>query len=290
MSSPGRDKEISDPHVIEDPASPGGVVEITISGGQGAGKSILHGLVVAVLEDNRHIVSDVSRRVVVRTVQTVATMAIALLAATAAASPINLVHNGDFSLGAAGFDTDYAYSAINTDEGQYRTAATVAEWGHPLFVDFAPPAGAAGMLLLNGSTRVADLVWGQTVAVEAGASYVFSAALAGLCCVDGYSEQVPIVQARLLFTVNGVGLLMASPEGRAVWSAVAATWTATGPTARLEVFDLEAAYGGNDWAITAVAVTRAEAPSAVPEPATGALATVGALYGALRLWRARRAA
>src|SRR5262245_41705434 len=90
----------------------------------------------------------------------------------------NLIANGDFSLGNAGFGTGYTYSP--GDVGPAQSYDVVDDPAHSRPHDANPVSygdhttGTGLMMAVNGATAPDVVVWSQTVAVSPASDYDFS--------------------------------------------------------------------------------------------------------------------
>ncbi|MFD2255327.1 DUF6923 family protein [Luteolibacter algae] len=120
----------------------------------------------------------------------------------AAKGGIELVANGDFTLGNTGFSTSYKKTLGQIDQGvpQPNGAYEITEDANGATVNFLSFGDASGggnmMAVLTGPT-VGEVVWSQQVPVEPGMTYAFSAAVA---------TAIPNLGPALDLRVNGVSL------------------------------------------------------------------------------------
>jgi hypothetical protein len=204
-----------------------------------------------------------------------ATLAQVILAASSAQAAT--VVNGDFSGGATGFVSGYAYKAPARNalwgEGTY-TVAGDPHAVHDLWKGFGDHTSGNGeMLIVNGAPDSNVLVWGETVSgLSVGRTYAFDFWLA---------SSFPASPADISLMVNGasVGSSLASSTTGS-WRQVTKLWTATSTSATLGLYDLNTARNGNDFAIDDIALN----PAGVPETATWMMlvAGIGAIGSALR--------
>ena len=197
----------------------------------------------------------------------------ALLACTLPADAANLIANGDFEQGNAGFASGYTFVAPNSNlmqvEGTYTVgpspAATSPYWT-------VNPAGATGnMLIVNGAAQ-SLLVWEQVITgAIANQSYLLGASFASL--VSGSAS------ARLQFTVDGTLVGAARTVSGTTFSTYATPFVAPSSSFTLRLLNSERAAMGNDFAVDNLSV------AAVPEPHEWAMMLAGlGLVG----WAARR--
>ncbi|MEM6878014.1 MAG: hypothetical protein AAF544_05625, partial [Bacteroidota bacterium] len=133
-----------------------------------------------------------------------------------------LVNNGDFSAGDTGFSTDYTFGNSSggngplDDQGQYRITTSPPSV-HDDFGDCGDhTSGNGNMMVINGSDDPVN-VWCQTINVDAGIEYAFSA------WVNTMVAQNP---AMLQFSINGtlIGSTFTAPNQVCVWDQFFALW------------------------------------------------------------------
>ncbi|MFO0858818.1 MAG: hypothetical protein U0640_15845 [Phycisphaerales bacterium] len=155
----------------------------------------------------------------------------------------NLIINGGFEQGNAGFASDYGYSSGgNCCEGQY----TVGQFGSNFngFFTNPPPAspGSVQMMIVNGSTIPNQRIWYQTVGVVPGRTYALT--LRGCTAVAGGP-------AVLQWQIDGalVGNSTSLPNFTQAWVDIRATWIAPPNTTSisLAVRNLNTATFPNDF-------------------------------------------
>ncbi len=209
------------------------------------------------------------------------------LALVPVATGPNLVQNPNFSSGNTGFDTDYAFSSSNSSEGQY-TVGTDPSLFNPLGHSFGDrTTGSGQMLIVNGATQPGQTVWRQTISVQPGTDYSFSAWLASWG--DSGLGSDPDA-ANLMLLINDVPVVpnLGLPATDALWVQMWADWNAgASTTATIRLVDLNDRRVGNDFVLDDLAFV------AVPEPAAASLAGIGAASLLLPRWlrlKARRAA
>lgn len=156
----------------------------------------------------------------------------------------NLIINGDFEAGNAGFYSDYIYNPTNlVPEGVY----TVNNNPNSVHAGFSPcpdhTTGSGQMMVVNGSGTPGQDVWCQTISVDPNSEYLFSA----------WATSVnPASPALLQFSVNGqlLGNIFNVPGSLCTWSPFNASWMANGATsATICVVNQNTTLGGNDFAL-----------------------------------------
>ena len=179
----------------------------------------------------------------------------------------NLIYNGDFEFGVAGFSTDYTYVAappdtvydpqeytIHTDPSQCHPSWTVSYKDHT--------SGAGNMMIVNAATAADQTVWAQTVTVTPGTDYDFSYWL---------SSVYPSNPAELQLSINGDVLgTDVAPGTVGIWQEASYNWNSgASSSATIRLVDLTRAYSGDDFAIDDITL--------IPEPATLLLLGLGGL-------------
>jgi len=189
-------------------------------------------------------------------------------AALALSAQANLVVNGDFEAGDAGFSSDYtngdiydpAIYLVGTNPG-----AVHNQWAS--FGDHT--TGSGQMMIINGSEDMNDKVWFQTgITVETNTEYFFSTWLA--------SSHMANV-AELTFMINGdvVGSPILAPTTLGDWVQFYAVWNSgAATTVDLAIRNAQDAFGGNDFALDDIVFST----TPVPEPATMIVLALGAAY------------
>ena len=159
-----------------------------------------------------------------------------------------LVTNGDFSNGSAGFTSDYVPGTggsfgLLSDPGRY-AVSTDPQLTHTNFASFGDHTpGTGGMLVVNGASIPGQSVWCQTVAVLPNSNYVFSAWLAS--CVSGSPAQ-------LVFTINGItiGAPLQAPPTTGQWVNFSSIWNSgTSTSATICIVNQNTNGSGNDFAL-----------------------------------------
>jgi hypothetical protein len=185
----------------------------------------------------------------------------------------NLITNGDFESGNAGFTSAYLYFAQPSspanhyaypkaslyDEGTYGVGANPnlyhVNWGN--VVDHT--TGQGNMMIVNGSRNTfAGLnVWSDTCAVDLNTTYDFSAWMTAI---------YPNSQSNLAISINGklIGAIqLAGSPG--TWQHFFEPWfSGSDTTAKITLVDLTHVAGGNDFAIDDIGFDKR---SPVPIPA-----------------------
>ncbi len=85
----------------------------------------------------------------------------------------NLVVNGDFENGNAGFSSGYPFSASGLPQGVYTVGTNPSAWNGAMNSCRDHSSGAGNMLLVNGSAQGNTIIWEQSVAVTPNINYSF---------------------------------------------------------------------------------------------------------------------
>lgn len=183
----------------------------------------------------------------------------------------NLVVNGDFeSPVLAGINSDYFHTpGGNIDEGTW----WVSPWdpGSPWHGEQHTPGGFGAMSVNGDDSTQAGVkrVWFQTVSVNAGTEYDFSAWMLGTAGgFSGYSLQ---------FAFDGVPIgSVNTPSAARVWEPFNATFIATGPTVTISIVNVSGITFPNDFMIDDIAL------EIVPAPGGAAMMGIAMLLGTVR--------
>lgn len=171
--------------------------------------------------------------------------------------PINLIQNGDFSQGNAGFSSSYTFSndlfpentyTVGTDPSKYHTGIT--SYGDHT-------TGTGNMLIVNGAISPNVTIWQETVPVSPNTTYSFSAWARAWGVASG--DPSP---AQLQLQINGqvVGNPYTLPGAVDHWSQFSDAWNSgAATTATIRLVDLNTAPTGNDLSLDDFSFTRAAA-------------------------------
>ncbi|CAN5413857.1 hypothetical protein BH11BAC3_BH11BAC3_33040 [soil metagenome] len=162
---------------------------------------------------------------------------------TAEMQGINLISNGDFSLGNTGFTSQYNYANPNTKEGEYFVGTSAQAWNGLLGNCTDHTTSSGNMMLVNGAP-VADVnVWTETVAVTPNTNYAFSTWIQAL---------YPPNPAQLSFSINGgtLGNLITASLPTCTWTQFYTTWNSGNNTsATISIVNKNTLVQGNDFAL-----------------------------------------
>jgi PEP-CTERM motif len=195
--------------------------------------------------------------------------------ASPAMAATNLVTNGGFEAGNAGFTSTYNYVAPNAGlmvpENTYTVALNAANQ-HPSWANVAAFAGN-NFLIANGSPSSDAPVWMQMLTgLTIGTTYNFSAMAVNVCCNSSFGG--PNVSPLLISIGSNVAPTTIATSGAlgstGVWSAFTGSFVANSTTANLSIFTDTSAASGNDFGLDEISVT-----AAVPEPATWMMMLIG---------------
>lgn len=160
-----------------------------------------------------------------------------------------LVVNGDFSLGNVGFVSDYEYVAETggsalLEEGKYSVGTSPRNY-HSRFISHGDhTSGTGNMLIANGSPDNNKYVWQQTVFVEAGETYEFSAWFLSV------SDNAPLNKDMIEYSINGLSNLGVYDIAENDWERYYWRYTATETgNIVIKIRTMSSDLGGNDFAI-----------------------------------------
>lgn len=159
----------------------------------------------------------------------------------------NLVVNGNFNAGLLGFTSNYVPGTggafgLLSNEGTF-AVATNANLTHTNFANCPDHTGGGSMLVVNGAGTPNQNVWCQTVAVNPGATYAFSAWGASV---------VSASPAILQISINGIllGAPFTLPSATCQWTQFFQTWNSGGATsAQICIVNQNTQPSGNDFAL-----------------------------------------
>ncbi|MCX6208961.1 MAG: hypothetical protein NTZ59_05525, partial [Bacteroidetes bacterium] len=172
---------------------------------------------------------------------------------------VNLIYNGNFSLGNTGFTTDYTYKTVNTGGAQrcYGVMPNAQVFFNTFSTCGDHTTGTQNMYVVDGSLNSADKVWCQTVVVKPSTTYVFS-----------YWIQTLTINnpAQIETKINGVTVpagTSANPVNAPAtvacgnWQQVSYSWTSgVGvTTAEICLYDKNVNGNGNDFALDDISFT-----------------------------------
>ena len=195
-------------------------------------------------------------------------------AASASASSINLVTNGDFSSGNLGFSSAYTFAPNDNDgipPGNYSVETAGAPW-HPMFVDTGDHTTGTGTMFVANGKETPDVVWETTVSgLEPDTTYFFEAFLMNLCC-STTSRPGPQLQ----FFADGMLLGLGSTETPGVWTGVSNVWNSLSSTSvTLQLRNASVVFDGNDFALDDVYLGKESQLDAVPAPEPASILLLG---------------
>ncbi len=165
------------------------------------------------------------------------------------ANPVNLIVNGDFTLGNTGFLTDYINYNVGTVpasgvQGAYGVVNNPRNWFNPFSNCGDHTTSSGNMLVADGSTSGTARVWysQMPITVIPGKNYTFSYFLTAV--VNGGPAKLEV-----LINNISVGPVATAPSSPCVWDEHSYVWNSgTNTTAVITIIDREA-FGNNDFAI-----------------------------------------
>jgi gliding motility-associated-like protein len=162
---------------------------------------------------------------------------------TAEVTGNNLIGNGDFSQGNAGFISDYILSNPNSTEGQYYIGTNPRNWNGGMNSCPDHTSGNGNMMMVNGSPVAGMTVWKQTVTVTPNTNYAFATWIQSLV------SQNP---ARLQFSINGkiIGNPITADAQACNWIRFYTTWNSgSAISAEIAIINNNTIVQGNDFAL-----------------------------------------
>jgi PEP-CTERM motif len=215
------------------------------------------------------------------TAMVVAAMALSSLSAAGAT---NLVFNGDFEAGRAGFSSDYTYGNVQWGGiyGSYTIgsspAAAPGAWGD--WMSFGDHTNGHGLMLIANGPATAYYqpldIWSQTVAVVPETSYTFTFWAATLSNDSPAPAQIQAdingVSLGFTLTLPGVGMGGEWVTAGGMWNSGSAT------AANLALVDIYSAEQWNDFVIDDISFVGEGVqppPTNVPEPSSWVLMLLG---------------
>lgn len=164
---------------------------------------------------------------------------------TCTANGIELITNGNFSSGNAGFTSSYAYcnsSGCLNPESTYGVGNDPT-FLHPGFSGADHTTGTGQFMVVNGSSTANTNVWCQTVSVSPNTDYEFST------WVTSVSAGSP---AMLQFSFNGtnVGSILNAPSTVGTWDQFFYSWNSGSLTSvDICIVNQNTVLGGNDFGL-----------------------------------------
>jgi len=154
-----------------------------------------------------------------------------------------LVANGDFSLGSAGFTTAYTlegYGATSTP-GDYAVDVNPNLYDAAWPVMGSYPTGTGNMLMVDGAPSATESFWCETMTVTPATSYIFTV----------WTALLHTPQPNIQITINGVNVsTFTTSATAAVWQPHSVVWNSgTATTANICMYDLNTVAFGNDFAV-----------------------------------------
>lgn len=160
-------------------------------------------------------------------------------------SNVNLVYNGDFSLGNVGFESDYNYTTVSTFQQGYYAIFTSPTQFNGGFGDCDDHSDSADelMFVADGATIPNENVWCQDIEVVPGRTYDFSTWITNIH---------PTAPSLLQFSINGMllGELLEVEQQLCQWEEFSEEWySGNNTTASICITNQSTIAFGNDFAI-----------------------------------------
>lgn len=159
----------------------------------------------------------------------------------------NLVYNGDFSNGNQGFTSDYQWAREHSysggpmlEEGNYSIVSNPA-YVHFHFAKCYDHSKLGTMMVVNGSKKLDEIVWKQTIQVKKHTPYFFS------CWIASAHSLSP---AKLKFSINNenLGSPILASSGTCDWKQFFITWDSGDDTEiSISIVNQNNAFDGNDF-------------------------------------------
>lgn len=155
----------------------------------------------------------------------------------------NLITNGDFSNGNAGFTSQYINSNSGLQAGVYAVGSNISTWNPNMTPCKDHTTGNGNMMMINGADQPNVNVWSQTINIQPNTNYVFYTWLQTITTTN---------PTRLQFLINGnaLGYLFNANAQSCLWERFYATWNSgNNTTATLSIMNLSQEFSGNDFAL-----------------------------------------
>ncbi len=169
-----------------------------------------------------------------------------------------LVVNGDFSAGTAGFTSGYIYTNVYQTmmNEKYYAIDVNPQLYHIYFWGTDHTTGTGKFMIVNGDTAVGANIWSETISVTPNTNYVFSAWLSAMNTISA---------AQMQFSINGtqLGGVLTAPNFTNMWSQFCTTWNSgSNTTANISILNKSTVLYGNDFGLDDISF-RACAPASV---------------------------
>ncbi len=156
----------------------------------------------------------------------------------------NIVVNGDFENGNAGFTTAYTYNPNSGfDAGVYTVGSVPNPWHPSMPFCHDHTTGSGKMMMVNGANIDNQIVWSETLNVVPNTSYAFSTWLQHITTVN---------PAKLQFAINGqnLGEIFNASSTSCVWKQFYTTWNSgSASVAIISIVNKNLDFSGNDFAL-----------------------------------------
>ncbi|MBR4136622.1 MAG: gliding motility-associated C-terminal domain-containing protein [Bacteroidales bacterium] len=159
---------------------------------------------------------------------------------------INLIGNGDFEQGSAGFTSSYTLNTNLWGEATYYVGSNANNYHSNFQGSHDHTTGSGNYMIINGATSPGTVVWSQTIPVTPGTDYAFSTWVTSVCMSPW---------AELQFSINGqqLGNVFTAPSqyGQVnTWELFYIIWNSGNNTqATISIINQNTAGGGNDFGL-----------------------------------------
>ena len=155
----------------------------------------------------------------------------------------NLITNGDFSNGNAGFTSQYINSNSGLSAGVYGVGSNIPAWHPGMSPCKDHTTGNGNMMMVNGADQPNVNVWSQTINIQPNTNYVFYTWLQTITTIN---------PARLQFSINGnaLGNIFNANAQSCLWERFYSTWNSgNSTTATISIMNMSQEFSGNDFAL-----------------------------------------
>lgn len=155
----------------------------------------------------------------------------------------DLIANGDFESGNAGFSSSYIYTTDLTPEGTYYVGTNPNTYHSGFSACTDHTSGTGNLMIINGSGTPGTNIWCETINVVPNTNYAFG------CWVNSVAAGSPAI---LQFQINGslIGAPFNAPATTCIWQQFYTLWNSGANTsANICIINQNTTLGGNDFAL-----------------------------------------